>query len=202
MAQPSSFLDMNANARFGCVALVLAAIGLPLSILVAGAVPMHLLFAGILMFGQWAYGQEAGLEKPLTKLVLVTFGFTIIGFVLLKLDSNAKAGLLFVFGGFLSILMWAIAMLHRPGVGRATGKVGVLAGAASFAVLIGGHVFVGVGAVLGAGALRNSGAATADDVERMVQITCAVLAIWSLAQASLIFFGVVRETRTDTPPQI
>jgi hypothetical protein len=183
--------DMNANARFGVIALVLAALGLCTTIWISGAVPMHLLSMGVLLFGQLAYGQEAGLEKPLTKLVLVALFFSAIGFVMLALDGNPKAGVLFVFASFLSILMWALAMLHRPGPARATGKVGVLAGGLSLAILIGGHVFVGLGAALGMGALRSMGSASGEDVLRMVQITCIGLAIWSLVQAWMLFKGIV-----------
>ena len=57
------FKDLSANARFGVVALILGALGLSLTIWISGAAPMHLLWCGVLLFGQIAYGQEAGFES-------------------------------------------------------------------------------------------------------------------------------------------
>jgi hypothetical protein len=186
-----TFKQMNANARFGVIALLLGALGISTTIWIDGAVPMQLLSCGALLFGQLAYGQDAGFEKPLTKLVLVALGFAVIGFVMLILDDNAKAGLLFVFATFLSILFWAVAMLHRPGPARATGKVGAVAGGVSLALLIGGHVFVGLGAAMGLGVLRSVASAEVTDVLRLVQITCVGLAIWSVVQAWILFTGLL-----------
>lgn len=164
------FKQMNANARFGVIALLLGALGISTTIWIDGAVPMQLLSSGTLLFGQLAYGQDAGFEKPLTKLVLVALGLAVIGFVMLMLDDNAKAGLLFVFATFLSILFWAVAMLHRPGPARATGKVG---------------------AAMGLGVLRSVASAEVTDVLRLVQITCVGLAIWSVVQAWILFTGLL-----------
>ena len=183
--------QMNANARFGFVALLLGALGLGTTIWIDGAAPMQLLSCGVLLFAQLAYGQEAGFEKPLTKLVLTALGFAVIGFIVLKLDGTAKAGLLFVFASFLAILFWALAMLHRPGPARTTGKLGVMAGGASLAILIGGHVFVGLGAALGLGALRSATTADASEVQRLVQIACLCLALWSAVQARILYQGLL-----------
>ena len=183
--------QMNANARFGFVALLLGALGLGTTIWIDGAAPMQLLSCGVLLFAQLAYGQEAGFEKPLTKLVLTALGFAVIGFIVLKLDGTAKAGLLFVFASFLAILFWALAMLHRPGPARTTGKLGVMAGGASLAILIGGHVFVGLGAALGLGALRSAATADASEVLRLVQIACLCLALWSAVQARILYQGLL-----------
>ena len=182
---------MSANARFGLIALLLGALGLSTTIWINGAVPLHLLSLGALVFGQWAYGQEAGFEKPLTKLVLVALGFAVIGFVMLELDDNVKAGLLFVFASFLAILFWALAMLHRPGPARATGKVGAVAGGLSLLILIGGHVFIGLGAVLGLSVLRSAATANVNDVSRVVQIACLCLAVWCVVQAWVLFKGIL-----------
>ena len=183
--------QMNANARFSFIALLLGALGLGATIWIDGAAPMQLLSCGVLLFAQLAYGQEAGFEKPLTKLVLTALGFAVIGFIVLKLDGTAKAGLLFVFASFLAIVLWALAMLHRPGPARTTGKLGVMAGGASLAILIGGHVFVGLGAALGLGALRSAATADASEVQHLVQIACLGLALWSVVQARILYQGLL-----------
>ena len=128
MRQGQTFIALNANARFGVVALVLGAFGLSATIWIEGAVPMHLLWTAVLVFGQLAYGQEAGFEKPLTKLVLIALLFAVLGFVLFTLEGSAQGGLLFAFGGLLSIFFWAVAMLHCPGPARQMGKAGAVMG--------------------------------------------------------------------------
>lgn len=197
MPDRRDFRSLSPNARFGVAGLVLSAIGLSASIWSPGAVPMHLLFFGILVFGQWAYGQEAGLEKPLTKLMLVALSFAALGFVLFKIEASAGGGLLFAFAGAFTILIWAIAMLHRPGPARQAGKVGMVAGGVSLAILIGGHVFVGLGAALGLGALRNAGTATAQEVTQLVQIICLCLSGWGLVCAWLMFMRYVQDPKVD-----
>lgn len=158
---------------------------------------MRLFALGVLVFGQLCYAQEAGWEKPLTKLVVVALTFASLGFILFELDGTPKAALLFAFAGFVTVLSWSLAMLHRPGKARATGKVGMIAGGASLAILIGGHVFVGFGAAIGLEALRSVATAQSADVAGLVQIVSVCLGVWAFVCASIVFKGLLDENSTE-----
>lgn len=187
----SKLLTLNSNARFGSVALLLGGAGMSIAPWIEGAGPMRLLALGIMIFGQLCYAQEAGMEKPLTKLVLVTLAFASFGFILFELEGSSKAALLFAFAGFLTVVFWSVAMLHRPGKAQVTGKVGMLAGSASLAVLVGGHVFVGFGAAIGLGALRSVGTAQASELIGLIGIVAIFLGIWSMVCAGIIVCGLL-----------
>ncbi|WP_298859704.1 hypothetical protein [uncultured Sulfitobacter sp.] len=193
----STFLLLSPNARFGSVALLLGGIGMCLTPWIDGAGPMRLLALSMLVFGQLCYAQEAGWEKPLTKLVVVALIFASLGFILFELDGTPKAALLFAFAGFVTVLSWSLAMLHRPGKARATGKVGMVAGGASLAILIGGHVFVGFGAAIGLGALRSVATAQSAEVAGLVQIVSVCLGAWAFVCASIVFKGLLNEISTE-----
>lgn len=189
----STFLSLRPNARFGSVALFLGALGMCITPWIAGAGPMRLLALGVMIFGQLCYAQEAGWEKPLTKLVVVALAFTSLGFVSFELDGTPKASLLFAFAGFLTVLSWSLAMLHRPGKARATGKVGMVAGGVSLVILIGGHVFVGFGAAIGLGALRSVATAQSADVIGLVRIVSVCLGAWAFVCAWIVAKGVLAQ---------
>lgn len=189
----SSFLSLSPNARFGSVALLLGGIGMSITPWIAGAAPMRLLALGVMIFGQLCYAQEAGWEKPLTKLVVVALAFASLGFVLFELNGTPKAALLFAFAGFLTVLSWSLAMLHRPGKARTTGKVGMVAGGASLAILIGGHVFVGFGAAIGLEVLRSVATAQSADVTGVMQIVSVCLGGWAFAWAWIVAKGLLLE---------
>ena len=123
--------------------------------------------------------------------MLVALLFAVIGFVLFSLEGSAKAGLLFGFGTFVAIFFWAVAMLHRPGPAKQVGKAGAVVGGLSLALLVLGHVFVGLGAALGLGALRSAANASTDDVMGLVQIASLCLGGWSIACAWLVWRGHV-----------
>ena len=193
----SIFLLLSPNARFGSVALLLGGMGMCVTPWILGAGPMRLFALGVLVFGQLCYAQEAGWEKPLTKLVVVALTFASLGFILFELDGTPKAALLFAFAGFVTVLSWSLAMLHRPGKARATGKVGMIAGGASLAILIGGHVFVGFGAAIGLEALRSVATAQSADVAGLVQIVSVCLGVWAFVCASIVFKGLLDENSTE-----
>lgn len=193
----TTFLLLSPNARFGCVALLLGGIGMCVTPWIAGAGPMRLLALGMLVFGQLCYAQEAGWEKPLSKLVVVALTFASLGFILFELDGAPKAAMLFAFAGFMTVLSWSLAMLHRPGKARATGKVGMIAGSASLAILIGGYVFVGFGAPIGLEALRSVATAQSADVALLVQIVAVCLGGSAFVCALVVINGLLVAESTE-----
>ena len=194
----TTFLLLSPNERFGCVALLLGGIGRCVTPWIAGAGPMRLLALGMLVFGQLCYAQEAGWEKPLSKLVVVVaLAFASLGFILFELDGAPKAAMLFAFAGFMTVLSWSLAMLHRPGKARATGKVGMIAGSASLAILIGGHVFGGFGAAIGLEVLPSVATAQSADVALLVQIVAVCLVGWAFVCALVVINGFLVAESTE-----
>lgn len=84
-------------------------------------------------------------------------------------------------------------MLHRPGKARTTGKLGMAAGGASLAILIGGHVFVGFGAAMGLEVLRSVATAQSSDVTAVMQIVSVCLGGWAFVCAWIVVKRILLE---------
>lgn len=187
----TTFFKLSPNARFGAVALMVGGVLFGGFAWVDGAAPLRIFAMAALLFGQLCYAQEAGYEKPLTKFVLVWLFIAAVGLLMFEALAAPKAALLFAFAGFAAVLVWSIAMLHRPGQARAAGKIGAFAGVTSLAVLIGGHVFVGFGAALGLQALSSAATAQTADVVGIVRAVESMMGLWALAGAWMLFAGVL-----------
>ena len=164
--------------------------------------PIRLIVLVLVAFAVWAFSDEMGIKKPLNRGAFVLFSLAVMAkaqiIVGIPLEYVARYYLLYAAFLLLAVLLWSIAFLHRDKTLKVIGSIGLLASFLPILAIVVGHVVVGFGATLGAGALLSAmeGGNTADlsfviTVER-------IFGVWAYVAALLIWFGKLKNTPHPT----
>jgi len=190
------------NARVGAVALALAAfVTLVLSHFSQPLAPLRLLTLALAAFAAWAFCDEMGMRKPLNRAGFVFFAIAAATKVqiALGLDVGVAGRYQLLYAAFLllAVLLWSVAFIHRQRALKVVGAVGVVAALAPIVALVLGHIVVGLGAVLGVGALLSAaeGNATAD--LGFVTLVERIFGLWGYVAAWLLWRGHIRSSSTS-----
>lgn len=185
------------NATLGAVALAAAAfLTLLLTHVSAPLAPLRLMVLALAAFAAWSFCEEMGLHKPLNRAGFVFFAIAVATKVQFLLGVAAEFAdryqLLYAAFLLLSLFLWSVAFLHRERSLKMVGAAGLLASLAPIALLVAGHLGLGVGAFLGIGALLSAadGAATGD--LGFVTLVERIFGLWGYVAAWFLWRGTIR----------
>jgi len=188
---------MTPNARAGAIALAVFASAYCLLSL-AGPLLGPMAFVSWLgfSFGVLCLCEELGPAKPLNRAGLIIFlaAFSARVLVLVRIDSTVsmRAELLFAFATMSALLLWSVALLHRPRAPRAVGAVGTALVGSTLALILSAHLLVGGAAIWGFGTLFAALYEPALDSHGAVTAINVILAIWSIIVARLMWTSDLR----------
>jgi len=180
------------NARTGAIALAVFA---PLHWLVslAGTIFAPLAFAcwlGI-SFGILCLCEELGAAKPLNRGGLVLFGAAFCARLLMTIATepalHIRAELVFAFAMMGALLLWSVALMHRPRASRAVGMVGTAVAGSTLGLILLAHLLVGGATILGFGALFAALADPAHATQAAMLTLNVVLALWGVLISGLLW---------------
>lgn len=182
------------NARVAAIGLVSGAMSLHVvNQLEYQLIPVRLIVIAILVFSAWAFCDEMGLRKPLNRAGFVVFMFSMIalGTSVMGLNSQAIGGfyLIYALSLLLSVLIWSLAYLHRQRDLKIVGAIGLAASALPVAIVVAGHISVGVGAYLGFSGLLDLSDASAALGSKPINIVEAIFLCWSVVTAASLWTG-------------
>lgn len=157
--------------------------------------PIRLLTLAGAAFAAWAFCDEMGFKKPLNRAGFVFFAIATITKVqiLLGLDAQFVGRYYLLYAAFLllAILFWSVAFLHRSQAPKVVGAAGALAAFAPIAAIIVGHLFVGIGAAVGVGALLSATESGAPADLGFVTIVERIFGLWGYGAAWLLWRGYI-----------
>ncbi len=196
------------NARAGSVALFMGAGGgLALKLLAPALGPILLLCLASTTFGVWCFADEMGIQRPLNRAALVAYCFAAIAKTMLLMGAAGEPGflVLYSFAILVALLLWSAALLHREGFLKLAGAVGAIASLAPIALLMAGHLVLGVGAFLGIEALYDFGSDATRSNLPVIRLIDFVLFAWAALVAGLmwggrIYSGAARDGRAMPKP--
>jgi hypothetical protein len=185
------------NATVGAIALVAAAfLTLLLSHFSEPLAPLRLLVLALAAFAAWAFCEEMGLYKPLNRGGFVVFAIAAAVKVQLLLGVSAEfAGryqLLYAAFLLLAVLLWSVAFLHRERTLKVVGAAGLLASAVPIALLVAGHVGLGVGVFLGIDGLLAAADGAARGDLGFVTLVERIFGLWGYVAAWFLWRGHIR----------
>jgi hypothetical protein len=190
------------NARVGAVALAISALmNIGFELVPANLVPMKLLVLGLATFGLWAFVDEMGVRKPLNRAGMVAFGFAVLAQTMALLAGDeaeqARFLLLYSFAVLTAIVLWSAAFLHRQRELKIVGAVGLFGAATPLAMLVLGHVFLGIGTLWGVSTLYQVGNPYTGPDPAVSMIINVVFAAWCLLASGFLWFGYIQaDSRT------
>lgn len=158
-------------------------------------VPLRFVALGLFVLGAWGFADEMGVHKPLNRAGLVALAFAAVAKTLSLLDGStlaASGSLLYAFALLLALLCWSTAFMHRKGSIKIAGAIGASVTFIPILILIAGHIFVGVGAYWGIGALYDglNGTMVADpQIITIIEVVCAT---WSLVAAAILWTDQIK----------
>jgi hypothetical protein len=182
------------NAKVGAVTFAAGAfLTLLLTHVDASLAPLRLITLAVSAFAAWALCDEMGLTKPLNRAGFVFFAMAVMAKLQILLGVEAQiAGryqLLYAAFLLLAVLFWSVAFLHRQRELKLVGAVGVLAALVPIAAIVIGHVALGLGAVLGVGALlAASEGGTLSDTSFVITVE-RIFGLWGYVAAWLLWRG-------------
>jgi len=180
------------NARTGAIALTLFA---PLHCLagLAGATlapPGFACWLGI-SFGILCLCEELGAAKPLNRGGLVLFGAAFCARLLMTIAVEpalqVRAELVFAFAAMGALLLWSVALMHRPFAARAIGMLGAGFAGLALGLILLAHLIVGSAAMWGFGALFAALADPTHDTRTAMLTLNAILALWGVLTSGLLW---------------
>ena len=200
----ASFLKSRAetrNAKVAAIALAAAAFTtLVLSHVPVTLAPIRLLALAAASFAAWAFCDEMGLGKPLNRAGFVFFAIAAVTKVqiLLGVEAQFLARYYLLYAAFLllAILFWSAAFLHRQRELKVVGAVGLLAALTPIALIVAGHLVVGLGAVVGVGSLLEATKSGAPADLGFVTVVERIFGLWGYGAAWLLWRGYI----VDKPP--
>ena len=199
MISARSNAPITLNARVSAWSLATAAVaGLVLSWRPESLVPIRLFAASLALLGIWSFCDEMGMRKPLVRAGFVAYSLAALARLLALMDPQSHAvnrhWLLVAFGMACSMLLWSVAYLHRQRELKAAGAIGALAAFAPIAALVAGHLVVGAGAALGAGALVSAAeGAPLGDLSALHYLD-RLFGSWCVATAWFLLSGRIRSS--------
>jgi hypothetical protein len=182
------------NAKVGAVTFAAGAfLTLLLTHVDASLAPLRLITLAVSAFAAWALCDEMGLTKPLNRAGFVFFAMAVMAKLQILLGVEAQVAgryqLLYAAFLLLAVLFWSVAFLHRQRELKLVGAVGVLAALVPIAAIVIGHVALGLGAVLGVGALlAASEGGTLSDTSFVITVE-RIFGLWGYVAAWLLWRG-------------
>ena len=182
------------NAKVGAVTFAAGAfLTLLLTHVDASLAPLRLITLAVSAFAAWALCDEMGLTKPLNRAGFVFFAMAVMAKLQILLGVEAQVAgryqLLYAAFLLLAVLFWSVAFLHRQRELKLVGAVGVLAALVPIAAIVIGHVALGLGAVLGVGALlAASDGGTLSDTSFVITVE-RIFGLWGYVAAWLLWRG-------------
>ena len=185
------------NAKVGAIALAAAAfLTLLLSHFSEPLTPLRALVLALAAFAAWSFCEEMGLYKPLNRAGFVFFAIAVATKIQILLGVAPEfAGRYHLFyAAFLlvALLFWSVAFLHRERSLKAVGAVGLVASLAPIVMLIMGHIGLGVGAVLGVGAILSAADGAASGDLGFVTLVERVFGLWGYVAAWFLWRGHIQ----------
>ena len=182
------------NARVAAATLAVGAVALhSVNQLDHALLPMRLLIIGLLVVGAWALSDEMGLRRPLNRVAFVAFGFAMTALAVAVLEpagvDASRYVLIYAFALLLAVLVWSVAFVHRQPDLRRLGLLGASASLLPLALIVAGHLLVGLGAWTGASgllALSEGGAALGTSPMNVIE---AVFVVFCLLAAVFLWRG-------------
>jgi len=155
--------------------------------------PLRILAIALAAFATWTFADEMGVHKPLNRAGMIFFSIAAITKVSLSIGvAEEVAGRYYMlYAGFLllAVLFWSVAFLHRQKSLKIAGAVGVLATLVPIALLVIGHVAVGLGAVWGVTSLvAATDGAPITDISFVVVVE-RIFGLWCYAAAWFMWRG-------------
>lgn len=185
------------NARVGAISLCLAAfLTLLLTHFTLSLAPLRLLTLAITAFAAWTFCEEMGLSKPLNRAGFVFFAIAVAAKVQIAagLESQFAGRYYLLYAAFLliAVLLWSVAFLHRQRELKIVGALGVAASLVPIAVLIAGHLVVGLGAVLGVSSLLSAAEGATPGNLGFVTLVERIFGVWGYVAAWLLWRGHIK----------
>ena len=185
------------NATVGAVALAVAAfLTLLLSHFSEPLTPLRSLVLALAAFAAWSFCDEMGLHKPLNRAGFVFFAIAVAAKIQILLgvatELVGRYNLLYAAFLLVALLFWSIAFLHRQRSLRAVGAVGLIASLAPIVMLVMGHIGLGIGAVLGIGAILSAADGAAPGDLGFVTLVERVFGLWAYIAAWFLWRGTIQ----------
>lgn len=185
------------NAKVGAVALgATALMTLLLSHTALALAPLRLITLALAAFATWAFCDEMGLRKPLNRAGFVFFSIAAAAKIQIALGLGAQVAARYslLYSAFLlvAVLLWSVAFLHRQRGLKVVGAVGLAASLLPLAAIVLGHLFIGLGAALGIGALLSATNDGAPAMAGFVTLVERIFGLWAYVAAWLLWRGHIR----------
>lgn len=183
------------NARVSAVGLIAGSAATFALGFAPELVPLRFVALGLFVLGAWGFADEMGVHKPLNRAGLVALAFATLAKTLLLIDGSvpaASSNLLYAFALLIALLLWSMAFMHRDGPLKVAGAIGASVTFIPILALIAGHIFVGIGAYWGIGALYDglNGAMVADpQIITIIEVVCAT---WSLVAGAALWTDQIK----------
>jgi hypothetical protein len=192
------------NAKVGAIALAAASFAiLLLSHFAAPLAPLRLLSITLSAFAIWAFCDEMGIQKPLNRAGFIFFALAIAAKtqIILGVSNEVLGRYYLLYTAFIltAILLWSVAFLHRQRTLRILGSVGIAGTFATLVLLIGGHVVVGAGAILGIGTILAATNGSAPTDLSFVSFIERMFGLWGYMTAWLLWRGHIQPSAPATP---
>ncbi|SDC04282.1 hypothetical protein SAMN05444678_101202 [Sphingomonas sp. YR710] len=185
------FQPIGRNARTGAIALAIFAPAHCLAGL-AGAIFAPAAFAcwlGI-SFGILCLCDELGAAKPLNRAGLVLFGAAFSARLLMVVTvepaTHVRAELIFAFATMGALLLWSVALMHRPRAPRTVGIFGTAIAGSTLALILSAHLLMGSATIWGFGTLFAALSTPTIDTRGAMAVINAILSLWGLVTAGLL----------------
>lgn len=183
---------ISRNARMGAIALAFfAPIHFVVSLAGAELAPMAFACWLGISFGILCLCEELGAAKPLNRAGLVLFGAAFCARLLMTVATeptfHARAELLFAFAAIGALLLWSVALMHRPQAPRTVGILGSAIAGSTLGLILLAHLLVGTATIWGFGALFAALSSPARDTRGATLTINATLALWGLVTSGLLW---------------
>lgn len=185
------------NAKVAAVTLIVGALmTLTLSHFSAPLAPLRIIAISIALFSAWAFCDEMGIKKPLNRGGFVFFLIAVIAKIQISLgiaeEFVGRYYLLYAAFLLLAVLAWSLAFLHRQNTLKVVGIVGLAASLAPIAIIVIGHLAVGVSAVFGVGALLSAASGNSLADLGFVTLVERIFGLWAYVAAWLLWRGHIQ----------
>lgn len=184
--------QVTRNARIGAVALAIFA---PLHGVVGlfGAMfaPLGFMCWLGVSFGVLCLSDELGAAKPLNRAGLILFGTAFCARLLMTLASepmlHVRAEIAFAFATLGALLLWSVALMHRPHAPRTVGLFGLAVSGSTLALILSAHLLMGSVTIWGFGTLFAALADPALDTGTALATINAIVALWALIMSGMLW---------------
>lgn len=186
------------NATVGATALVVSALAtLVMTVLPMPLTPLRVLTLALATFAVWAFSDEMGLRKPLNRAAFVCFAAAAFARIQIALGGpTLSAGRYWLFYAaflLLATLLWSVALLHRQPQLKVVGAAGLAVTALPIALIVFGHLVVGVGAVAGVRTLLEAAQGDPMTDTTFISLVERIFGVWALAAAWLLGRGRIHD---------